>query len=121
MKQKIYCYVDENGQDTKGEIFVVSIIVTGNERDELLALCEEIEVKSGKRKDKWGKANYSRRLDYLKLIFSSGNFKRKLRYSLYHKQVNYDLATIMGIAKAVHFKESNNYTTLVYVDGLAKT
>lgn len=31
------------------------------------------------------------------------------------------MATIMGIAKAVHFREPENYTTLVYVDGLYKT
>lgn len=38
VKQKLYCYVDENGQDTKGDIFIVSIVVTGKERDELLVL-----------------------------------------------------------------------------------
>lgn len=30
------------------------------------------------------------------------------------------MATIMGIAKAIHFKEPKEYTTLVYVDGLSK-
>lgn len=33
-KQKLYCYVDETGQDTEGQIFVVSIVLTGKERDE---------------------------------------------------------------------------------------
>lgn len=47
--------------------------------------------------------------------------KEKLRYTVYKEQVNYDMATIMGIAKAVHFKEPIEYTTLVYVDGLSKT
>lgn len=121
IKQKLYCYVDENGQDTKGKVFIVSIVVTGKERDSLMQLCEEIEEKSGKKKDKWGRSNYLRRLDYLKRILSSKSFKRKLRYSVYHDQVNYDIATIMGIAKAVRFKEPSNYTTLIYVDGLAKT
>lgn len=120
VKQKLYCYVDENGQDTKGNIFIVSIVVTGKERDELLILCEEIEEISGKKKDKWGKAKYQRRLEYIKLIFANKNFKGKLRYSTYHEQPSYDLATITGIAKAVHFKEPNEYTTLVYVDGLSK-
>ncbi len=60
-------------------------------------------------------------MDYLKRIFSTKIFKTKLRYTVYHEQVNYDMATIMGIAKAVHFKEPKEYTTLVYVDGLSKT
>ncbi len=121
-KQKIYCYVDESGQDTKGDIFIVSIVVTGKERDELLQLCEEIEKKSGKGKFKWGKAENKRRLEYLKYIFSSRHFRGKLRYSVYREQVNYDMATIVGIAKAVHFKEPpEGYSALIYIDGLSKT
>lgn len=121
VKQKLYCYVDESGQDTKGDIFIVSVVVTSKERDELLILCEEIEVKSGKGKFKWGKAEHNRRMDYIRRIFSKKIFKGKLRFTVYHEQVNYDMATIMGIAKAVHFKGPKEYTTLVYIDGLAKT
>lgn len=120
VKQKLYCYVDESGQDTKGDIFIVSIVVTGKERDDLLRVCEDIEEKSGKGKFKWGKAEHNRRMDYMRRIFSSKIFKGKLRYTVYKEQVNYDMATIMGIAKAVHFKEPKEYTTLVYVDGLSK-
>lgn len=121
-KQKLYCYVDETGQDTKGDIFIVSVVLTGNERDKLLNFCEEIEEKSGKGKFKWGKAEPKRRLDYLRRIFSSKSFKWKLRYSIYKEQVNYDMATIVGIAKAVHFKEpSRGYTASIYIDGLHKT
>lgn len=96
-------------------------MVTGKERDELLTLCEKIEEESGKGKFKWGKAEHNRRMNYVKRIFSRKIFKGKLRYTIYHEQVNYDMATIMAIAKAVHFKEPKEYTTLIYVDGLAKT
>lgn len=120
-KQKLYCYVDENGQDTKGDIFIVSVVVTGKERDELLKLCEEIEIKSGKQKDKWGRTKPKRRLDYIKLVFSNKNFKEKLRYSIYRNQINYDMTTIVGIAKAIHYKEPEQYTSIIYVDGLKKT
>ncbi|TSC88003.1 MAG: Uncharacterized protein G01um10145_952 [Microgenomates group bacterium Gr01-1014_5] len=122
MKQKLYCYVDESGQDTKGDIFIVSVVVTGRERDELLKFCEGFEQKSGKQKDKWGRSKPKRRLDYIKLVFSNKKLRGKLRYSVYKNLVDYDMATIVGIAKAVHFKEpSQGYTTLVYVDGLSKT
>lgn len=121
VKKKLYCYVDENGQDTKGDIFIVSVVVSGSERDELLSLCENIEKRSGKGKFKWGKTEYNRRMKYLEQIFANKRFKGKLRYCVYKEQVNYDMATIMDIAKAVHFREPKEYTTLVYVDGLAKT
>lgn len=121
IKQKLYCYVDENGQDTKGKIFIVTVVVTGTERDALIGFCEELENKSGKKKVKWRKASHERRINHLKSIFSSKNFKRKLRFSVYRNQSNYDLATIKGIAKAILFKEPASYTTLIYIDGLAKT
>jgi len=40
-KQKLYCYVDETGQDTKGELFIVSVVVVGWDRD---ALAEQLEM-----------------------------------------------------------------------------
>ena len=122
VKQKLYCYVDETGQDTKGDIFIVSIVVSGKERDELLRLCEEIEMRSGKGKFKWSKAEKKLRLEFIKLIFANKNFKYKLRYCMYKNQLSYDFATITGIAKAVYYKKpSRKYTTIVYIDGLLKT
>ncbi len=122
MVKKLYCYVDETGQDTQGSIFIVSIVVTGKERDELLNLCKKMEEESGKGKFKWGKAEHSFRMDYLRRIFSNNLFRGKLRYTIYRKRVDYDMATIVGIAKAVHYREpKQQYTTLVYVDGLSKS
>lgn len=34
-KEKIYSYVDESGQDTAGEIFLVSVVLVEDQRDEL--------------------------------------------------------------------------------------
>jgi hypothetical protein len=51
--QKLYCYVDETGQDTGGQIFIVAVVVTGEERDDLLTLCEQLEKVSGKDKQEF--------------------------------------------------------------------
>jgi hypothetical protein len=83
--------------------------------------CEKSERDSHKHKDKWGKANRKRRLDYIGLIFAKNIFKNKLRFSIYRGQVNYDMTTIVGIAKAVHYKEPKKYSTVIYVDGLRKS
>ncbi len=48
MTQKIYCYVDETGQDTHGDLFIVSVIVSDQERNQVIALCEKIEQETGK-------------------------------------------------------------------------
>ena len=119
--KKLYCYVDENGQDTKGRIFIVSVVVTGRKRDDLLNLCEQLEQESGKGKFKWGKAEYKYRLEYLRRVFANNHFKENLRYSIFSRTTDYDSATINGIAKAILWrKPAQKYTTMIYVDGLSK-
>lgn len=120
--KKLYCYVDENGQDTKGKVFIVSVVVTGIERDELLQVCEGFEEKSGKGKVKWRKSSYKSRMEYITLVFSDKRFKGKLRYEVFRDTKLYDTATIEGIAHAVKWhKPTVQFTTLIYIDGLAKT
>jgi hypothetical protein len=33
--EKLYAYVDETGQDTKGTLFLLAVVVVGDERDAL--------------------------------------------------------------------------------------
>ena len=119
--QKLYCYVDETGQDTKGQIFIVAVVVMGKERDRLLELCERLEKVSGKRKDKWGRAKHDRRMGYLRHVFADDRFKQSLRYSVFCQTSDYDTATVEAIVKAISWKKpSGKFTTLIYVDGLSK-
>jgi len=46
--QKLYCYVDETGQDTKGRLFLVSVVIPGKERESIKEKLETIEKKSRK-------------------------------------------------------------------------
>ncbi|MGD8457512.1 MAG: DUF3800 domain-containing protein [Anaerolineales bacterium] len=120
--KKLYCYVDETGQDTGGEIFIVSVVVLEKERDRLLTLCEEYELSSGKGKFKWGKAKHDLRMKYMHHIFAEKYFRGRLRFSIFRQNADYDTATVMAITKAVNWKKpQGRYTTLVYVDGLTKT
>ena len=119
---KLYCYVDESGQDPQSEIFIVAVVVTGEERDKLLDLCEQLEKVSGKQKDKWGRAKHERRMRYLHHIFADDRFNETLRYSVFKQTRNFDTATINAITSAVHWKKpAGKYTTLIYIDGLSKT
>jgi hypothetical protein len=121
-KTKLYCYVDESGQDPQSEVFIVAVIVTGEEREKLLDLCEQLERVSGKQKDKWGKAKHDRRMRYLRHIFADDRFREVLRYSVFRQTPDYDTATIDAIAAAVRWsKPGRNYTSLIYVDALSKT
>ena len=59
---KLYCYVDETGQDTEGRFFLVSVVVTGVERDEMRTWLETVEKESGKGILKRTKASFERGL-----------------------------------------------------------
>jgi hypothetical protein len=53
-KQKLYCYVDETGQDTYGKFFLVSVLLHDQRiKEKLEPLLEEIEKRAGKGKMKW--------------------------------------------------------------------
>ncbi len=119
--KKLYCYVDESGQDTKGKIFVVSVVVTEENRDEFLSLCEKLEEVSGKKKDKWGGAKHDKRIRYISHIFADDRFKGLLRYEVFNNTKDYDTSIITAIVSSVKWdKPTGKYTTMVYVDGLSK-
>ena len=126
-RQKIYCYVDESGQDTSAQTsrtptFIVAVTVIGKNRDELERLCEQYETISKKGKFKWGKANRIARLRYLKLIFADDRFKDALRYVVFGDvKKQFDETTVRAIARAVLWSSPKfPYAALVYVDGLSR-
>jgi len=125
--QKLYCYVDESGQDTVAQqgrepIFVVAVVVLEKNRDELAALCEDYEKVSGKGKFKWGRAKREERLRYLRLIFADHRLRDSLRFTVFSDvKKKFDDATLAAIARAVLWKiPKRPYAANVYIDGLAK-
>lgn len=126
--QKIYCYVDETGQDTvaqkdQGGIFIVALALAEENRDELERLCEQYEKASGKGKQKWHGANTQRRLRYMRQIIGDVHFKGVLCYLKYAEtltKTGFDLYTTLAIEKAIRAKAHPPYVAEVYVDGLSK-
>lgn len=60
-------------------------------------------------------------MNYLRLVIADRRFKGVLRYSVFRQTTDYDLATIIAIAKSIHWHEPEEpYTTNIYIDGLAK-
>jgi hypothetical protein len=57
-KQKLYCYVDETGQDTKGGLFLVALVVTDEQRGMVASEAERIEERTGKGALKWRKISF---------------------------------------------------------------
>ena len=122
VKRKRYdLYVDESGQDTKGEFFVVTVVAVENS-DKFRQYCESLEHSSGKGKVKWRTAQKTRRLDYLRsIMLKSSSHKFKLFYSFFRRTTDYESATIDGIARAIRKLHPIGSHVYVYVDGLPKS
>lgn len=118
--QKIYCYVDETGQDTKGKFFLVSVIVAEKDRDKLRDKLKKAEQVSGKKSRKWSKGNRSQRKKYIESIINDKEFINKLFYAKYFDTKEYVDLTILATAKAILNKTNNNYKAVVFVDGLKR-
>jgi hypothetical protein len=120
---KLYCYVDETGQDTKGHIYVVVAILT-IEPNELSERLVSIETSSGKGKVKWHRARHSKE-DYINQTLSL-----KLNFNVYYQvfsgsELSFELATVQATANAINTfcrqKEIENYKATVVIDGLHRS
>jgi len=119
--QKLYCYVDETGQDTLGELFIVAVFVTAERRDELAGKLETIEATSGKGRVKWIRSRPAARLAYMKSVLASPGFRQTLCYSVYRATKSYMALTVLSTARAILSISPPPSQTTVYVDGLPKS
>ena len=119
--QKLYCYVDETGQDTKGKFFLVAIVVTGQEREMLNSFLELIETVTFKGKNKWKKTALVTRVAYIREIMHSKMFSHKIKYSVFSGNRDYKEMTIIATAKAIESVAPIDYSASVFIDGLGKT
>jgi hypothetical protein len=121
--QKLYTYVDESGQDTKGRIFVVTVIVSGENHLQLAALCETYERTSGKGYRKWHGTNPQPRLEFMRQVIEDKRFHGTLCFAKFQdrERPDFDAFTIDTLAKAVNCKlNGSRYMVEAWIDGLSK-
>ena len=119
--QKLYAYVDESGQDTKGRMFVVGVVVLEKEYDQILKELHQIEEKSRKRVKKWNKAPYNYRKAYFEGITKSNAFRNSLFFETFTNSNKYIEMTSYATAKAILKKVvDNDYSATIFIDGFRK-
>ena len=119
--QKFYCYVDETGQDTKGRLFLVAVIILVSDRENLRSKLRKAEQVSGKGIKKWMKATHKQHEQYIKQIIFDSEFSDAIFYTQYDNASNYVDLTILATAKAILRKARSSYTAIVFVDGLGRS
>jgi hypothetical protein len=118
-KQKLYCYVDETGQDTHGRLFLVAVVIAGEKRAELAPALDRIEEITGKRLSKWRKAAFDRKAAYMRAILSSPHFAGALFFARYLETKAYLDLMVLATARAILLKAKEPYKATVIVDGLS--
>jgi hypothetical protein len=116
---KFYCYVDETGQDTKGNLFLVAVVIkeiSGVTR--LERKLEEIEQKTSKKQLKWKKTSNQVKKQYLEELIRIKDIRNSVYYSQYHSSKEYPKLTSLTIAKAILMKDKKDYVVTVIIDGL---
>ena len=123
--RKLYCYVDETGQDTKGRLFIVVAVVIEKTKDELKKKLERIESSIAKKKFKWNKTRNADRVQYIERALCLAPLKGNIYYRSFRGSKEYRDLTILTIAQAINlFLKKNSikdYKAIIEIDGLKKS
>ena len=120
MKQKLYCYVDESGQDTKGKWFLVAVVLLAKNKDKIESELQIIEQQSGKFKTKWHRSKHHQRVKYFDAVTNIPELKHSLYYSIYTNSTLFADLIALTTVKAINAQNINNYQTQIVIDGLRK-
>jgi acylphosphatase len=116
--QKLYCYVDETGQDTFGAFFLVSAVVLGSERDEVNKLLERIEQRTHKGKVKWIRTRDSSQLSYIEEILGTQLLHTRISYSVFRNSTAYLDHIARTTQPSIARYAEEDYKATIIVDGL---
>ncbi len=116
--QKLYCYVDETGQDARSNVFIVVAVVSEDEQSQLRQQLINTEQASGIGISKWSNASHDRRMKFLQTVLDQDIAKGDLFYSSYEKPIPYFLPMLDLVAKSIKAKAKGAYKTKIYVDGI---
>src|SRR3989339_428750 len=100
--QKLYCYIDETGQDTKGELFIVSVILIDQDKQKIEDQLIDCEKQSKKGKTKWQKAKFYQREAYINQIFTIKKLKDHLYYSEFKNSTAYYELVVYTAAQVIY-------------------
>lgn len=119
LKQKLYCYVDETGQDTEGKLFLVAIVLKNiQDLESLEKKLENIEERTSKKQAKWKKISWKLKSKYLEELINIKELQNSIFFSIYENTKEYSALTSLTVAKAVLAKGDQDYTVTVIIDGL---
>ena len=116
--QKLYCYVDETGQDKGSDIFIVVAVMSDKDQDLLRSHLIKVESLSGIGIRKWHKSRAERKIKFLRLVIEKGLGQGEVFYGHYKKPLPYFLPVLEVLEKAIRLKAKKDYKAIIYIDGI---
>ena len=118
--QKLYCYVDESGQDDTSKFFIVVAVVTHHDQDEVRKKLLEIESEARTNGMKWHRTRHDRRMQYLTFVLQRSIAFGGLYFGRYKKPLPYFFPMIDVLEEAIKRSAEKKYRASIYVDGIDK-
>lgn len=119
--KRLYCYVDETGQDAGSNFFVVVSIVSGDEQNKIRNELLKVEENSKVHARKWFNSRSPIKEEFLRTLIKQDLGKGDVYYEKFEKPVPFFLPLLETVEKAIKAKAgSEPYIATVYVDGIDK-
>jgi uncharacterized protein DUF3800 len=117
-KQKLYCYVDETGQDDRSEYFTVVTVVSAGNQQNLKESLIQLEQQSKVGAKKWHKLRTPQREAFLELVVKTNLATGEVFFCRYRKPVHFFQPMVETLARAIQTVAEEDYRAVVYVDGI---
>ena len=108
-KQKLYCYVDETGQDASSERFTVVAVVSVGEQHGLSEMLREIERKAKTGHRKWHKTRPTPRQAYLNLVLERQERPESVYFGSFPKPIPFFFPMIEVVSQP-----KRSYSNLIH-------
>jgi len=118
--KKLYCYVDETGQDAGSNVFIVVAVIVISNVDVARERLQELEAETCIGKIKWHKSNYKYRVKFMEDFLRGNNKDLHIYFLKTEKPVFYYLPTVEILQRAIADNNTSNIQAIVCIDGLDK-
>ncbi len=117
-KQKLFCYLDETGQDDRSALFIVVAVVSAGDQEALRSALMRLEQQSKIGGKKWHKLRSPEREQFLATLVQAGIAAGELFFSRHQKPVSFFPPLVETLAKAILAVAAEDYQAVIYVDGI---
>jgi hypothetical protein len=119
--KKLYCYVDETGQDAGSELFIVVAVVVTSDVNAVRERLQELEKKTNVSSTKWHKSSHKYRIKFMEAFLSQGSEGLHVYFVKARKPVSYHTITLEILQKVLSANSTGITRVIVCIDGLSKT